>query len=196
MYYITGIVVSLTFVLSYFPQLKSLYHSKNIKGISTIFWLLISVATAITFHNLFQHGTVWFVQVPQFINAFIALIILLWVAFKKKDIGYMFIYLMVYIFIITVFVLQNNFDFMQHGASTLIFIAYLLQIIKMVTKKTSEGVNFLLFVGFGLGLGIMATNILLTGAPVEAAITELVNLVMICVATGTTLFYDYKKKLQ
>ncbi|WWT40461.1 hypothetical protein [Staphylococcus phage PT94] len=195
MYPITGFIVSLIFLLSYFPQLKSLYNNKNIKGVSILFWVLISVATAITFHNLASSNAVWYVVIPQFINAFIALTILLLVSFKKGDIGTMFIYLMVYVFVITVFVFQDNLDFIQHSASALIFLAYLYQIIKMVVSKTSEGVNFLLFIGFGLGLGIMATNILLTGAPIEAAITELVNLTMICIATGVTLFYNYKKKL-
>lgn len=194
MHPITGVIVSFIFILSYFPQLKSLYHNKNIQGVSIVFWVLISIATAVTFHNLSSSGSVWYVVVPQFINAFIALVILLLVCFKKGDVGTMFIYLMLYVFVITVFVLQNNLDFVQHSASALIFLAYLYQIIKMLASKTSQGVNFLLFVGFGLGLGIMATNILFTGAPIEAAITELVNLVMICIATGVTLFYDNKKK--
>lgn len=195
MHYITGIIVSIAFILSYFPQLKSLYHNKNIRGVSIVFWMFISIATTITLHNLILSGSVWYVVVPQFINSLIALVILLLVCFKKGDIGTMFIYLMIYVFVITVFVLQNNLYFMQHSASTLIFLAYLYQIIKMIVSKTSEGVNFLLFVGFGLGLGIMSTNILLTGAPVEAAITELVNLTMICIATGITLFYNRKEKI-
>lgn len=196
MHPITGVVVGITFILSYFPQLKSLYHNKNIRGVSIVFWMLISIATAITLHNLVSSGSVWYIIIPQFINSFIAMIILLLVCFKKGDTGTMFIYLMIYVFVITVFVLQSNLDFVQHSASALIFLAYLYQIIKMVVSKTSEGVNFLLFVGFGLGLGIMTANILLTGAPVEAAITELINLTMICITTGITLFYDYKKKLQ
>lgn len=187
---ILGAIVSLTFILSYIPQLKSLYTSKNIKGVSTIFWLLIAIATAITLHNLVSHSAVWYVTAPQAINALIALVILVWVAFKKRDIGTVFIYFMIYCFIITVFVFQNNFVIMQHGSSLLIFIAYLLQIITIALEKTSQGVNYLLFVGFGLGLAIMTINIIVTGAPVEAAYTEIINLIMITIATGTTIFYS------
>ena len=77
-------------------------------------------------------------------------------------------------------------------ASIFIFLAYLEQIIHMITKKTSQGINPLLYIGFAIGLLIMASNIFYTGAPVSAAVTEMTNFSMIVIATIIT--YIYKKK--
>ena len=45
---VLGIIVSITFLLAYIPQLKSLKNSSDISGISTFFWMLIALGTAIT----------------------------------------------------------------------------------------------------------------------------------------------------
>ena len=191
---ILGIVVSVTFLLAYFPQLKSLYKTKKIEGVSTVFWMLIALSTAITASNLWEAHAVWYVFVPQYINSTIAVIILLWVFYKKYD-GYgLWIALMTYAFLISIFAGQVDNEVIQHWASIFITIAYIEQIIHMVVKKTSEGVNYLLYVGFATGLSIMVVNIITTGAPVSAAITEGVNIVMMIIAIIVTIFLNKKNK--
>ena len=191
---ILGIIVSVTFLLAYLPQLKSLKNSSDISGISTFFWMLIALGTAITASNLWEAHAVWFVFVPQYINSTIALIILLWVAFKKYD-GYgLWIALMSYSFLISIFAGHVENEVIQHWASIFIMIAYIEQIIHMLIKKTSHGVNYLLFVGFATGLLIMVINIITTGAPVSAAITEVINIVMMVIATVVTIFFNKRNK--
>ena len=163
---ILGVVVGFTFLLAYIPQLKSLYKTKKIEGVSTVFWMLIALSTAITASNLWEAHAVWYVFVPQYINSTIAVIILLWVAYKKHD-GYgLWIVLMAYAFLISIFAAHVNNETIQHWASVFIMMAYIEQIIHMIVKKTSEGINYLLYVGFATGLAIMVVNIITTGAPV------------------------------
>src|SRR5699024_9868309 len=161
-----GIIVAIIFILAYIPQLKSLKNSSDISGISTFFWMLIALGTAITASTLWEAHAVWFVFVPQYINSTIALIILLWVVFKKYD-GYgLLIALMSYLFLTSIFTGHVENEVIQHWASIFIMIAYIEQTIHMLIKKTSHGVNYLLFVGFATGLSIMVINIITTVAPV------------------------------
>ena len=191
---ILGIIVSVTFLLAYLPQLKSLKNSSDISGISTFFWMLIALGTAITASNLWEAHAVWYVFVPQYINSTIAVIILLWVAYKKYD-GYgLWIALMTYAFLISIFAAHVDNTTIQHWASVFITVAYIEQIIHMIVKKTSHGVNYLLFVGFATGLLIMVINIITTGAPVSAAITEITNIIMMVIATVVTIIFNKRNK--
>ena len=189
-----GIIVAIIFILAYFPQLKSLKNSSDISGISTFFWMLIALGTAITASNLWEAHAVWFVFVPQYINSTIALVILLWVAFKKYD-GYgLWIVLMSYSFLISIFAGHVENEAIQHWASIFIMVAYIEQTIHMIVKKTSQGVNYLLYVGFATGLAVMIVNIVTTGAPISAAITEGVNIIMMVIAIIVTIYLNKKNK--
>lgn len=190
---VLGIIVSITFLLAYFPQLKSLKNSSDIGGVSTFFWMLIALSTATTASNLWEAHAVWFVFVPQYINSTIAVIILLWVAWKKESLYGFWIVLMIYSFLISIFAFRLDNTFVQHCASIFVFIAYLEQIVHILVKKTTEGINPLLYIGFAIGLGTMAFNIVATGAPVSAAITELTNCFMIIIAIVATYYYRNKK---
>lgn len=189
---VLGIIVSITFLLAYIPQLKSLKNSSDIGGVSTFFWMLIALSTATTASNLWEAHAVWFVFVPQYINSTIAVIILLWVAWKKESLYGLWITLMIYSFLISIFAFQLDNTFVQHCASIFVFIAYLEQIVHILVKKTTEGINPLLYIGFAIGLGTMAFNIVATGAPVSAAITELTNCFMIIIAIVVTYYYKNK----
>lgn len=190
---VLGIIVSITFLLAYIPQLKSLKNSSDIGGVSTFFWMLIALGTAITASNLWEAHAVWYVFVPQYINSTIAVIILLWVAWKKESLYGFWIVLMIYSFLISIFAFRLDNTFVQHCASIFVFIAYLEQIVHILVKKTTEGINPLLYIGFAIGLGTMAFNIVATGAPVSAAITELTNCFMIIIAIVATYYYRNKK---
>ena len=191
---ILGVVVGFIFILSYLPQLKSLYKVKKIEGVSTFFWMLIALATAVTASNLWEAHAVWYVFVPQYINSTIAVIILLWVAYKKYD-GYgLWIALMTYAFLISIFAAHVDNTTIQHWASIFIMVAYIEQTIHMIVKKTSQGVNYLLYVGFATGLAVMIVNIVTTGAPISAAITEGVNIIMMVIAIIVTIYLNKKNK--
>lgn len=156
--------------------------------------MLIALGTAITASNLWEAHAVWFVFVPQYINSTIALAILLWVAFKKYE-GYgLWIVLMSYSFLISIFAGHVENEVIQHWASIFIMIAYIEQTIHMLIKKTSHGVNYLLFVGFATGLSIMVINIITTGAPVSAAITEVTNIIMMVIATVVAIIFNKRNK--
>ena len=187
-----GIIVAVIFILAYFPQLKSLKNSSDISGVSTFFWMLIALSTATTASNLWEAHAVWYVFVPQYLNATIAMIILLWVSYKKEKLVGLWIMLMTYSFLISIFAFKLDNEFVQMWASIFIFLAYLEQIIHIIAKKTAQGINPFLYIGFAIGLLIMASNIFYTGAPVSAAVTEMTNFSMIVIATIIT--YIYKKK--
>lgn len=191
---ILGVVVGIVFILAYLPQLKSLYTTKEIDGVSTFFWMLIALSTATTASNLWEANAVWYVFVPQYINSTIAVIILLWVSYKKHD-GYgLWIALMTYSFLISIFAGHVDNETIQHWASIFIMVAYIEQIIHMIVRKTSQGINYLLYVGFATGLTIMIVNIITTGAPLSAAITEGVNIIMMIIAIIMTIVLNKKNK--
>ena len=73
-------------------------------------------------------------------------------------------------------------------------VAYIEQTIHMIVKKTSQGVNYLLYVGFATGLAVMIVNIVTTGAPISAAITEGVNIIMMVIAIIVTIYLNKKNK--
>ena len=189
---ISGVLVAFIFLAAYIPQLKSLWKSKEIKGVSTFFWMLIALSTATTASNLWEAHAVWYVFIPQYLNATIAVTILLWVSYKKEKIVGLWIMLMTYSFLISILAFKLDNEFVQMWASIFIFLAYLEQIIHIIAKKTAQGINPFLYIGFAIGLLIMASNIFYTGAPVSAAVTEMTNFSMIVIATIIT--YIYKKK--
>jgi len=170
---ILGLIVSVLFILAYIPQIKTLFSVKNIRGVSKVFWLCIALATTITASTLIEEQSVWYVIVPQCINAVIALLILLLVSFKKHKVYGLWVYLMMFAFASIAF-------------------AYLEQIAHLMYKKTAQGVNYLLYVGFSAGLGIMIINMSVTHAPLSAIITESVNLVMMGIATLITIILNKK----
>src|SRR5699024_5951798 len=150
-----GIIVAIIFILPYIPQLKSLKNTSDISGVSTFFWMLIALGTAITASTLWEAHAVWYVFVPQYINSTIAVIILLWVAYKKYD-GYgLWIALMTYAFLISIFAAHVDNTIIQHWASIFIMVAYIEQTIHMIVKKTSQGVNYSHYVGFATGLAVL-----------------------------------------
>lgn len=188
---ILGSLAGVILVIGYFPQLKTLYKSSSIKGVSLLFWFLVSMSVKITLYNLLIHDSVWYVSIPQLLNALIAVIILVWVAYKKK--GFLFSLLTLFVYIITAYLFTVfNSDFSQHVATAFIVMAYIIQIVYLLKLKTSEGVNPFLFIFIGLALLIMAINIYtMTNYPLAAS-TEIAN--MILVITIVFIVYKYKKK--
>lgn len=181
MQHFLGVIVGLIFFISYLPQLKQLYKSDDIKGVSTIFWLFISLATFITFDNLFSSDSAWFVVIPQALNAFIALVILAWIVVKKygpKQLMFIYAFSATLYFLVTISMISHN-DYLQNIATVLMILAYLIQLIKLMRSKNTNGLSVKLFIGVEIALGVMIFNILTTGAPYLSAITELVNLIMV-----------------
>lgn len=186
-----GIVVAIIFLGGYLPQLKTIIKEKDLSGISITFWCLIALATMVTFGNLWESHAVWYVLYPQMINAIIGAVIFFMVVFKKEGGMALWISLWGYGFLSYMFVYIAPNEFIQHSATVFIVLAYLEQIFYFLINKTAKGVNPMLFIAFGVALGIMAFNIIITGAPISTAYTEIANLVMILICLGLT--YKYKK---
>ncbi len=187
-----GLMVSIVFLAAYIPQLKTLYIQKEVYGISKVFWMFIALATTITAGTLIEEKAEWFVILPQCINSFIAIVILLWVAYKKYKFYGVWVYLMNFVFFVSILINWVDNDIVQHWSSLLITFAYVEQITHLIYRKTAQGVNFLLYLGFAVGLVIMITNMLITGAPLSATITETVNLIMMSIATIITMILNKK----
>lgn len=188
---IMGVMVGIIFIVAYIPQLKNLYRYNDVSGISTIFWLFIGLATFITFENLYANSAVWYVIIPQALNAFIALVILTWVVIKKyKEKQLIFtaiLFIVLYFLIIAID--STYYNYLQNMATILMILAYFIQLAKLIKSKNTNGLSIDLFVGIEIALGIMIFNILTTGAPFLSAITELVNLIMIALVIIFTLKY-------
>lgn len=190
---ILGVLVGAIFILAYIPQLRTLYLSDEVQGVSKIFWLGISLATGITATTLIESHSVWYVIVPQCINAAIAFVIFIWVTYKKFGLYGTWVYFMIYIFSISILSKWVPNDIVQHWSSLIIMFVYVEQIAHLVYKKTAQGINYLLYVGFATGLLIMVANMSFTGAPVSAIITELTNIIMMAIAVFATIILNKKQ---
>lgn len=184
-----GTLAGTILFLGYFPQLRTLYNSKRIDGISILFWFFVAISVEITLHNLMLHGAVWYVSIPQLLNALVALIILLWVTTKKKGWEYSLLIFTLYVIMTVGLPLISN-DFSQHIATISIIVAYLVQIYYLYKNKTVKGINPLLFIFIGLALLIMTINIYtMTDYPLAAS-TEITNMILVSIIVA--MIYKYK----
>ena len=81
-----NLLVVLIFATAYYNQLKSIFYSKNLTGISSMFWYLVSFSTLFSLLNVLRTGNAeWYIYLGQFINAGVALIIVIWINFRRLE---------------------------------------------------------------------------------------------------------------
>ena len=176
-----NLLVVLIFVTAYYNQLKSIFYSKNLTGISSMFWYLVSFSTLFSLLNVLRTGNAeWYIYLGQFINAGVALIIVIWLNFKRLEKLVIFSHL--------------SLEVSQTVATVSIVLAYIDQIIHFIRKKTSEGANPLLYLFFAIGLSLLVTIFSLTGVSIHIIITEVANICLLLTCFILAKVYSKNKK--
>lgn len=187
----SGVIVGTIFLVGYLFQLYKILKEEDLSGLSLMFFLFISMSTTITSSNLHEADVVWYVLYPQYINFSVALLIFCIVIVKKE--GWLTLWNIAWAFSFSMYVFIHYApnELIQHGATFGIALAYIGQILYTITTKNVKGISPILFIAFGVGLMIMTINIVITGAPIYTAYTEITNICMIIIML--ILFKKYKK---
>lgn len=190
-----NLLVVLIFATAYYNQLKSIFYSKNLTGISFMFWYLVSFSTLFSLLNVLRTGNAeWYIYLGQFINAGVALIIVIWLNFKRIEKPIAVIFSLLYILLALVIFSHLSLEVSQTVATISIVLAYIDQIIHFIRKKTSEGANPLLYLFFAIGLSLLVTIFSLTGVSIHIIITEVANICLLLTCFVLAKVYSKKNK--
>ena len=171
-----NLLVVLIFATAYYNQLKSIFYSKNLTGISSMFWYLVSFSTLFSLLNVLRTGNAeWYIYLGQFINAGVALIIVIWLNFKRLEKPIAVIFSLLYILLALVIFSHLSLEVSQTVATVSIVLAYIDQIIHFIRKKS-----------------LLVTIFSLTGVSIHIIITEVANICLLL--TCFVLAKVYSKK--
>jgi uncharacterized protein with PQ loop repeat len=191
----------------YAPQIIKSHRTKIPTGISLLFWTMISVGCTSIFVNMVIQHAPFEVKLTQSLNAFLAWYTLFLVMYCKKlhnepikpNKAIVVIAVLITVFmthqIQTVPLKQVGYEFQALGTICLLT-AYLPQITHLLRVKDATGISRWLFVVLGSGLLLITVNMIITKTSIEIIITEFVNIALIFVQFGLTVYYQNKKKLK
>lgn len=179
--------------LAYTPQVKTTYLTKSAKGVSTLFWFNISLATSYSLYNtLISASAEWYGYLGQYINAGMALIFVVWIALLKWDRIKAIMYTLAYIAFNLILFVNVPLEVSQTVATIAIIIAYVDQIYHFIKTNSAEGTNPWLYFMFATGLTMIVIIMALTGVSIHVIITEVVNIILLIVCG--CLSHKYKKE--
>ncbi|ALH46632.1 hypothetical protein SPbetalike_00085 [Staphylococcus phage SPbeta-like] len=131
-----NLLVVLIFVTAYYNQLKSIFYSKNLTGISSMFWYLVSFSTLFSLLNVLRTGNAeWYIYLGQFINAGVALIIVIWLNFKRLEKPIAIIFSLLYILLALVIFSHLSLEVSQTVATVSIVLATLIKSFTLLERK-------------------------------------------------------------
>lgn len=188
-----GLLVSLIFIFAYGAQIRTLFKSEDVSGVSLWFWVFIATPVTFTLIHLFEVDAKWYVTMPQFFNSLLGLFILLYVSlFSKNPIKVSLFWIGMIILILSPKIFSIPYDIIQNVSTVMIIVAYISQIIKFRKLKTSAGTELLLYLLFALGMTILLTQMIVTNVPNTVIITETTNIILLI--TCAILNIQYRKK--
>ncbi|XWX31291.1 hypothetical protein UDOIXSUF_CDS0028 [Staphylococcus phage PG-2021_1] len=176
-------------IVGYIPALISLVKDKNLNGVSSSFWYLISVTVGISFYNIILTGGTRFQVVSIFLNFLLGVVCLLVLNYRKfKFHG--IVYTVIFLLALYLFLgLLTSIEITQTVASVSIVLAYVGQIYKFVKSKSSSGTNKWLYLLIGVGLLSLVTSMVLTDVSNHIIITELINFILILICYFMSNYY-------
>jgi uncharacterized protein with PQ loop repeat len=189
----------------YAPQIIKLHRTRIPTGISLLFWTMIAVGcSAITVNMIIQNTSIE-VVITQALNAIFAWYTLFLVIYCRKIHG-LEIKVNKVIVLITSFLagyiiylfqtqpIENVGYAFQTIGTVALLTAYLPQIWYLYQVKDATGISRWLFIVLGSGLLCVTVNMIITGTDITIIITEFVNIALILVQYGMTVYYQNKKK--
>ncbi|MCY9056144.1 PQ-loop domain-containing transporter [Bacillus spizizenii] len=185
----------------YAPQIIKLHRTLVPTGISLLFWTMIGTGCTTILINMILQGTSFPVVATQALNALGAWYTLGLVIYCKKLRGeslnvndkILLVYLLIIIFFLYDF-LHNPISLvgnhLQIVGTVALLTAYLPQIFHLNKVKDATGISRWLFIVLGSGLLLVTVNMFITGTNLGIIATELVNIALIMVQYGMTVYYQ------
>ncbi|WP_324655136.1 PQ-loop domain-containing transporter [Bacillus paranthracis] len=188
----------------YAPQIVKLHKTRIPTGISLLFWTMIGTGCTTILVNMIIHHTSIEVIITQALNAIGAWYTLGLVIYCKKLKGeaikvnkYIVIVYLALAFSIVYDLRVNELtvvgDHIQLVGSIALLTAYLPQIFHLNRVKDATGISRWLFIVLGTGLLAVTGNMIITGTNVWIIATEFLNIALIFVQFGMTVYYQNKK---
>lgn len=185
----------------YAPQIIKLHRTLVPTGISLLFWTMIGTGCTTILINMILQGTSFPVVATQALNALGAWYTLGLVIYCKKLRGetlningkILLIYLLIIIFFLYDFLhspISLVGNHLQIVGTVALLTAYLPQIFHLNKVKDATGISRWLFIVLGSGLLLVTVNMFITGTDLGIIATEIVNIALIMVQYGMTVYYQ------
>lgn len=191
-----NMLVVVVFTIAYFPQLRTTFQTKEVSGVSSFFWLLISLSTFYSLLNLLATGTgEFYVYLGQFMNAWIAAILFFWITKIRFGWGKSITYFALYAISSYSLYKLVPLEWSQTLATVAVILAYIDQIGYFIKHKVSDGTNPKLYFGFALGLAMLVVIMILTSVSWHVIFTEVINIIMLLVCGVLSIKYQDSKSI-
>lgn len=188
----------------YAPQLIKLHKTRIPNGISLLFWTMIGVGATSILINMIIQDTSIEVVITQALNALGAWYTLALVIYCRKIHGQSIkpnkIIVLISILLagfviyqIQVLPIQQVGYMFQTIGTVALLTAYIPQILFLNKVKDATGISKWLFLVLGSGLLFVTINMIITGTSIEIIITEFVNIALILIQYGMTVYYQKKQ---
>lgn len=194
MFVLLSFITCVIFIVSSIPFFLILIRNKNIKGTSIVFWFLITLVTSMTLGDFIRNDVDVVIIIPQFINALICFIFMMWVSYKQGKLYAAWIVLMGYSFAVPIIILEVARNHLQESASILILLACADQMFRMFSQKTTQGISINMFLGMSFALALMAIMIFLNPTTYnDASISYVINTLTIVGMAFIASIYQNRK---
>lgn len=188
---ILSILYAILVTVGYIPALISLVKDKTVKGVSNYFWAFVVLTVLISFSSLLVTGATIFQLVSVGVNLSLGVVCLILHSIRLKT--FIYVIMTVVLSAILLFNLVAYLPIIQTLATVSIILAYITQIGKFYTTKSSNGTSKYLFLIIGVGLTCLIISMIITGAYLHVIITEVANLVLILICYLQVVYYERKK---
>lgn len=179
---ILALLYTVLMIIGYIPGISGMIKSKDVKGISDNFWLLITVTVSIVFHNLLLSEVPPQQIIAVGLNLLFAIICLFLYEYKKSGFsGVLFAVFYMSVIYFGLMITKSNINLTQTVAHVTIILAYAGQIYRLYVVRSTEGLNKNLFLIMGTGMACLIISLFMTGAPLQVILTEFINLVLVVI---------------
>ncbi len=189
----------------YAPQIIKLHKTLIPTGISLLFWTMIGTGCTAILVNMILQGTSLPVIITQGLNALGAWYTLGLVIYCKKLRGEEIKVNMKIVKIAVALVLMLIIDLKQSPLSVVgnhiqlvgsiaLLTAYVPQMVHLYKVKDATGISRWLFIVLGAGLLMVTGNMIISGTNVWIVATEFLNIALIFVQFGMTVYYQNLKQ--
>lgn len=187
LFFVSGIL----YIVGYFPGARAMYKDKSVEGVSQFFWGFVLTTVSFSFYTLIITDADMLNLIVVGGNMVLALVMLTWKNILRHSyLGILYTILYVVANLIIYFVLGLPLAILQTIATIAIILAYIDQIIRFITRKTSKGTSPYLYLILGLAILFLVLSLIMTNAYTHVIITELANMILILICFSLSIKYS------
>lgn len=195
---VVSLLSSISIVLAcvfQFYKISKVNSPNDIKAISTVFWLLLTIATVYNFAHLIDINASVFIIIAKGIGAVVALSLLvkiILIKFTKAT------YFLVPVIILSMILYGVTFiihtpSYIQIISIVYVLIAYLYQMYKISSLKTSAGISSKAFLSITLSNILIVVTLVINNVESFSIISQCISTIMAFSLYKLCLIYQPKK---